>query len=227
MLLSVLTGCVKVELVATVTADDTVEGSLTAAVKREAVEVIGAEPADEFVAALTEDVPGTYEERDYDDGEFLGRTVYYRDVSLGRFSRSDPDDTDSATLRISHDGDRYRLDGEWRLPDLDGTDFVPTMDDSTLEGAEFTVSVTFPGKVLEHNGSLSGRTVTWRLEPGRTNVMTAESAEAAPVDVALIVLLAGIGVVLVVAVLLYLRLRRYSIGNRPRPRPGRVTVAGR
>lgn len=51
--------------------------------------------------------------------------------------------------------------------DLLGEDFEESMEQMMkmmLKDAEFTMSITFPGEVTEHNGELDGRTVTWDLD---------------------------------------------------------------
>lgn len=208
-----LTACVKVDLDTTISPEDTVSGSMTAAIRHEAVDVIGAAEAEEFVDALTGTVTGVYRTEAYDDGRFVGKTVYYEHVDLTEFSREQSEDSEATTLRISHDEERYRLTGEWRLPELDATQAVPQLDESVLASAEFTVSVTFPGEVVRHNGSLSGKTVTWQLETGRTNTMSAESLEAGSPGLARTVTWILVAVVLLVAGGLFLQLRRYSIGR--------------
>lgn len=213
-----LAGCVKISLETTVLSDDTVSGSITAAVHHEAIEVIGAVEATEFVNTLIEGVPGVYKDEPYDDGTFVGQTAYFEQISLADFSQSS--DSEASALEIVHRGDRYILDGEWRLPDLDTQRAIPQVDESVRESAEFTVSITFPGDVVEHNGDLSDKTVTWQLETGRTNVMTAQSLEAESPEVAWTVLWVLLAVIVLVAIALAFTLWRHSVGRASRGNPG-------
>lgn len=208
-----LTSCVKVDLETTIGQDDTVSGSMTAAIHVEAAEVIGTAPATEFIDTLTDTVTGVYRTEPYDDGEFTGKTVYYEQVPIDEFSPTQSDDVEPTSLRITHDNERYRVDGEWRLPELDVGQAVPQLDESVVDSAEFTVSVTFPGEVIDHNGSLSGKTVTWELESGHTNIMTAESLEAGNPSMAWAVLWILVAIVLLTALALFIQLRRHSIGR--------------
>ncbi|HIW61069.1 MAG TPA: hypothetical protein H9881_01310 [Candidatus Stackebrandtia excrementipullorum] len=208
-----LASCIKVDLDTTISSEDTVSGTMTAAVRHEAVEVLGAAETEEFVDTLVDTVSGVYRTEPYDDGRFIGKTVYFEHVTLEEFSRGQSEDSEATTLRIEHADERYRLDGEWRLPELDTAQAIPQLDESVLASAEFTLSVTFPGEVRRHNGRLSGKTVTWELESGRSNVMSAESLEAGNPTTALTALWILLAVVALVAVALYIQLRRHSIGR--------------
>ncbi|MFD0555821.1 LppM family (lipo)protein [Stackebrandtia endophytica] len=220
-----LAGCVKISLQSTVLSDDTVSGSITAAVHHEAIEVIGPMEAAEFVDTLMDGVPGVYSDEPYDDGTFVGRTAYFEHISLAEFSQSG--DSEAAALEIVHSGDRYVLTGEWRLPDLDTQRAIPQVDEPVRESAEFTIAVTFPGDVVEHNGDLSDKTVTWHLETGRTNVMSAQALEAESPEVAWTVLWVLLAVVVLVVIALLFQLRRHSLGRAGRGNPGNgVTPPG-
>lgn len=207
-----LSGCIKVDLSATINADDTVDGRLTAAVNDEAIEVIGEQQADEFVEALTEDIPGASGTEPFDDGTFVGETVHFAAVPLDEFNPRD-DDSSRSQLTITHDDGRYVLDGEWDLPAADTGGSFPELDERIANSAEFSVEVTFPGPVVSHNGDLDGRTVSWRLELGENNILHAESDPGANSGIALWVLAITVVATLVVMLLLYIQLRRHSVGS--------------
>lgn len=208
-----LSGCIKVDLAATINNDDTVDGELTVAVNTEAVEVIGQREADEFVAALTRDIPGATESVPYDDGRFVGETVTFADVPLDEFNPRERSGSDEANLTIRHDEGRYVLDGEWDLPRTDTGGTLPELDERIADTAAFTVTVTFPGPVVAHNGSLDGRTVSWDLKLGENNVLHAESDPGGRTAVALWVLAGSLVLLLIVMLLLYGQLRRHSLNT--------------
>lgn len=211
-----LAGCIKVDLKATIRSNDTVDGLLTAAVRTEAIEVLGTHQADEFVKSLTQNFPGAYREERYDDGSFVGRTVYFRNVPLEQFSTRQPEEGNGAELRIVHADNKYTLSGEWDLPRPSSQSSFPELDDSVIDSADFTVEMTFPGRVTRHNGELNGSTVTWHLKIGEKNVLYAQADQSGSVRAALIVLAVCVGLLLLTAIALYIQLRRYSIGTGPR-----------
>ncbi|WP_144300461.1 LppM family (lipo)protein [Stackebrandtia nassauensis] len=208
-----LTGCIKVDLAATIKPDDTVDGELTAAVNIEALDAIGDEEADEFVKALTDDIPGATRAEPYNDGEFVGKTVHFADVPLAKFNASETDEAEDAQLSITHDEGHYILNGEWDLPRADTGGSFPDLDKEIVNSAEFSVKVTFPGPVIAHNGDLDGQTVTWNLELGKNNILRAESDQASNTALALWVLAIMVVLTLLVMLLLYLQLRRHSVAG--------------
>lgn len=206
-----LSGCIKVDLAANINSDDTVDGEFTAAVNIEAIEVIGDAEADEFIKALTDDIPGATGSEPFDDGDFVGKTVHFADVPLDEFNpREDGDDDSQLSIVRTEDG--YVLDGEWDLPGADTGGSFPQLDERIARSAEFSVEVTFPGPVVAHNGDLDGRTVSWDLRLGENNVLHAESDPAGHTAVALWVLAIMVGLTLLVMLLLYVQLRRHSLG---------------
>jgi hypothetical protein len=53
------------------------------------------------------------------------------------------------------------------------------MPSSLTAGFDVSVSMTFPGEVLEHNGTLDGTTVTWKPKAGENVVMKAKGKATA------------------------------------------------
>jgi len=49
-------------------------------------------------------------------------------------------------------------------------------EDEFFDGADLRLIVTFPGEVTEHNGTLSGNTVTWDAAEGQFDVSAVGSA---------------------------------------------------
>ncbi|HZE41246.1 MAG TPA: serine hydrolase domain-containing protein [Stackebrandtia sp.] len=205
-----LSGCLKVDLNATVRSDDTVDGHLTAAVRTEAIDALGHRQTDAFVNQLTEQVPGAERTVAYRAGGFVGKTVYFSDVPLKDFGTRNASQTGASTLRIRHVDNRYVLRGEWDLPSA--ADAAPKLDESIVEKSAFTVRITFPGHVTGHNGKLDGDTVSWKLALGTDNRLFAESDEGASVKLALIVGAICVGLMLLVMLLLFIKLRIHSVG---------------
>jgi hypothetical protein len=101
-------------------------------------------------------------------------------------------------------------------PEMEGFDASQIAD---LLNIEFRVQITFPGEVIEHNGTLDGNTVTWDLDQdalaGAELLAEARKRGGFPWPVVLGVLL---GLVVVAAVVWRVR------SDRQKPEPRVVTV---
>lgn len=208
-LLVATSGCLRLDLGLQVRPDDTVGGTFTAAWSEEFLESaadqgLDRSQLDAFLDALLDGVPGT-ERTSYDEDGFVGQTATFTDRPLADFADFGGDDW--GYLRIDHTGREYGLEGHW---DLRAAGFL---DPTAFEDAEILLSVDFPARVTEHNGTLEGRTVTWTMTPGEEYDLNATAIE----NNGLAFLIAGVAFVVVVCALLWLwqsaRLRRYSIGN--------------
>jgi hypothetical protein len=208
-LLVATSGCLRLDLGLQVRPDDTVGGVFTAAwsdefVAQAADEGLDQAQLDAFLDALLDGVPGT-ERTPYDEDGYSGYTATFTDRPLADFAEFGGDDW--GYLRLDHTGREYGLEGHW---DLRAAGFL---DPTAFEDAEILLSVDFPARVTEHNGTLEGRTVTWTMTPGDEYDLNATAVENDGVAF----LIAGVVFLLVVCGLLWLwqwgRLRRYSVGN--------------
>ncbi|MDN3238719.1 LppM family (lipo)protein [Glycomyces tritici] len=208
-LLVATSGCLRLDLGLQVRPDDTVGGEFTAAwsdefVAQAADEGLDQAQLDAFLDALLDGVPGT-ERTPYDEDGYSGYTATFTDRPLADFAEFGGDDW--GYLRLDHTGREYGLEGHW---DLRAAGFL---DPTAFEDAEILLSVDFPARVTEHNGTLDGRTVTWTMTPGEEYDLNA----TAVANDGVAFLIAGIVFLLVVCGLLWLwqwtRLRRFSVGN--------------
>lgn len=208
-LLLATSGCLRLDLGLQVRPDDTVGGTFTAAwsdefVRDAADQGLDQTQLDAFLDALLDGVPGT-ERTPYDQGGYSGYTATFTDRPLADFAEFGGDDW--GFLRLDHTGREYGLEGHW---DLRAAGFL---DPEAFEDAEILLSVDFPARVTEHNGTLDGRTVTWTMTPGEEYDLRATAVENNGVGF----LIAGVAFLLVACALLWLwqwrRLRRYSLGN--------------
>lgn len=141
-----LSGCVKIVSNIVLHEDDTVSGEYIFALENQYAEGMsegdilsqlgGDEATSGMVNARTES---------YSDGTYTGTKTIFEDEPLESAI------SDGSVVR---EGDVFRYTGT-----------APSSDDlsGVTEGAIITMSITFPGAVTEHNGSLSGTTVTWDL----------------------------------------------------------------
>lgn len=155
-----LSGCIKMEFNIELKSDDTVDGEIIFAVQEGFGEMMG----DMGEGILTdEEAAADFFGDDLDTSDFqnatveeykvdgwVGSRIVFTDEPLSEF------DIDADDLRIYRDGDDFVVSGPFSGDSEDE-------DLSMFEGAELTMSVTFPGTVSSHNGTLDGTTVTWDL----------------------------------------------------------------
>jgi hypothetical protein len=116
--------------------------------------------------------PGVTHEK-FDDGTYVGQKYTFANVSLDKMADGQSGDD----LRIVHDkaAKRYTVTGTMDLTEIKVDD--PTTK-AFMGSLDIRISITFPGKVLEHNGELSGTTVTWKPKAGEKTALRAVSEEA-------------------------------------------------
>ncbi|PKQ17483.1 MAG: hypothetical protein CVT68_08300 [Actinobacteria bacterium HGW-Actinobacteria-8] len=175
----VLGGCLRFTADLTLEPDDTVSGQYVVAVEKGTGDTYGMSDqelsqelwADYGKAKTLPDV--TY--GDYSEDGYVGVTVSFADAPLDTFA---PTNTDWGIQRI---GDEFVVSGPSNAVPQDVQSEAPQDDlASGLADAQFAVSVTFPGNVTEHNGSVTNRTVTWLLQDAPTELSARGSAIAAP-----------------------------------------------
>lgn len=189
-----LAGCIRVDMNLTLHEDDTASGEFIMAVSKELAELIGDEDLGEALG--TEDIEGAISEP-WEDEEYVGTRTTFENVALTEVSDS--------TMMIVHEGDEFVVTG---TPDdlqaQAGGEEIPS-------NAEATLSITFPGEVSEHNGTLEGTTVTWDLldPPATIEARGSASADGGGIPLwIIIVVFAVMGIGIGVAVVLITSTRR-------------------
>ncbi|NUT32286.1 MAG: hypothetical protein HOV79_04330 [Hamadaea sp.] len=209
-----LAGCMKVDAVLTIHDDDTVSGDIVLAVDRRLSAVTG-ESEEKLVATLGLDrgkLPPTASLERYQDDAFTGLRVSFDDTPLAQFTGTGG--RDSFTLVRA--GDEYAFAG---TVDLRTVDLLDPGVKAFADRFTFRISVTFPGEVVEHNGTLAGRTVTWQPKAGETLNLRAKSRVSPQIPWVPLVA-AGVGLAVlgtVAAVFLLSRRRPGGTGDTPEP----------
>ncbi len=192
-----LAGCLKFDMDLAVSSDDTVDGTMILAVDRSLVELGGGQ-LDDLVAdagPLPEGLEGVTVEP-FEDDDHVGQEYRLDDVPLEALAEGgDPD-----ALRIVRDGDVFRVSGAMDLTQgmTPGTDDLGDLglDPSVLlSDLDLRIRLTFPGEVLESNGTVDGTSVTWEPVVGQANELTA----VARADAGLVGLAWWVGLALLVA----------------------------
>ncbi|MCB2413698.1 hypothetical protein LGT39_12680 [Demequina sp. TTPB684] len=175
----VLSGCLRFSADLTVEPDDTVSGQYVVAVKKGTAENYGMSDA-EMAKELWADYPRAETLKDatfadYSADGFVGIKVTFADAPLADFA---PTASDWGIARV---GDDFVVSGPSNAVTQAAQSELPEGNVlSDLADAEFTVGITFPGDVIEHNGSAANRTVTWNLNDAPPELSARGSAIPKP-----------------------------------------------
>lgn len=164
-LVLLLSSCLKYDLMLMVNDDDTMDGTLIVAVAREFA--VG----EDVFGQSGDPTPseGSVSKEPYEDADYIGSRYVITGVPISEIDALSIDR--STRFSLTREGDEYLFDAslDFNLP---GSEAVPTE-------ASFTalVSVTFPGAVLESNGTIEGNSAVWtQLRPDADNSLTARAS---------------------------------------------------
>lgn len=205
-----LTGCMKLDMDLSIDpGNDTLNGTFIVAIQRTVLTMGNKTPEEGFAnteKTLKEIPPGTRSEV-YDDGLYYGRRIIFERYPLAEFNSRNP------SASIKHEEGKYFFQ-------MSGTNAVnystPQNLVAALANLEITISVTFPGKVIEHDrqSTLQDRTVVWKLKLADFGAIRAVSQEESTFPWMLAAIVTGVFGVLVVAGILVLALR---LNRKPAP----------
>jgi hypothetical protein len=222
-----LTGCIKLNMNLGINTDDTVSGTVQFGLQKELLELTGQSAEDLLgtAAPFPSDAPGVTV-APFDDGEFVGQEFTFENVPLAEFNSQGAAGATGVTgagdaLNIRREGDTFVVTG---VLDLSGglsgaTGPLGASAQQFLESADIRISITFPGAVVDSNGTVEGNTVTYtpafgeRIEIQATG-SAIENGEAASVtggdgsNLPLILIIAAVAVVVLLAIFLFVRSRR-------------------
>jgi hypothetical protein len=110
----------------------------------------------------------------YSEGGFTGTQIFFQSVPIEIFSQDSAEDD---FIRIVRDGDNLITSGNFSSEEELGQDESNVLGEDFLEeilsSADLSVSITYPGKILETNGTISGNTITWNPKLGAENEISA------------------------------------------------------
>ncbi|MEU8329016.1 DUF3153 domain-containing protein [Micromonospora sp. NPDC048839] len=175
LLVAALSGCMQLNMGLTVNADDTVDGQLLLTAEKSLLTSRNKNIPAAF-AELRQNIPAlpAGEETRYEDDKFFGAQISYRKAPLAGF--------DTESVKLVRDGDLYRF----TLP-LDPSKYGgkvaqqnPQQQQAFLKLMSFEISVAFPGRVIDSNGTVNGRSVSWKVEPNQDKPIELRAVAEAP-----------------------------------------------
>lgn len=171
-----LTGCLKLDAELAVEGDS-VSGTAVLAASKEFLSEADAEP-DEVMGDLPGvDFFGAAGAESYEDDDYVGWQYEFDEVDIAELAGSD-------SLAIAYDAAEgsYEVTGQIGSPDVELDDLPADLAEITQDTADLSLAITFPGKVTEHNGELSGTTVRWELAIDEVTDIRATAVESALPD---------------------------------------------
>ncbi|MEU8287796.1 DUF3153 domain-containing protein [Micromonospora sp. NPDC048905] len=175
LLVAALSGCMQLNMGLTVNADDTVDGQLLLTAEKSLLTSRNKNIPAAF-AELRQNIPAlpAGEETRYEDDKLFGAQISYRKAPLAGF--------DTESVKLVRDGDLYRF----TLP-LDPSKYGgkvaqqnPQQQQAFLKLMSFEISVAFPGRVIDSNGTVNGRSVSWKVEPNQDKPIELRAVAEAP-----------------------------------------------
>ena len=197
-----LSGCLRYNMDITLSSDDTVSGTVITAIQSGVGEQMGVDSDEEALAELFADSPfdtesGKFSVSDYAEDDYVGKLYSFDGLDLDQFGVSFAE-----LFNVERVGDQFVVSSDAAPANADQIDQIPT-------GAESMLSITFPGEVTDHNGTLDGKTVTWDLfaqtEPLSATADATSSGGSFPmwlvvVALGILAVLIGVAVVVVLVV---------------------------
>lgn len=199
-----LAGCVRVQIDLTLTAEDTVNGTMVLALQEGIGELL--DTTDDAAAEqLFGDTAASFDDAavsPYEQDGYAGQKVTFEGQPIGSFALA------TGEFTVSRDGENYVVNGP-----VDPT--VAANGAEIPDAAQLRLSVTFPGPVYEHNGSLEGRTVTWDLTQAPAELHAVGAAQATSETPSWLPAAIGGVLLFAVAVVLFVALRRRAAPTTP------------
>jgi hypothetical protein len=145
-----LSGCIRYNVDMTLSQDNTASGTIVMAVQKGVGQQLGVASDQEALTQLFGESPfgPNFTPKDYADGNWVGKSYTFSGVDITNLADLAP------LFAVTRNGDVFSVDGA-------GAPLTEDQKKQLPSGAESSVVITFPGPVIESNGTVAGRTVTW------------------------------------------------------------------
>jgi len=209
-----MTACVKVDLNMQLHGDNnTVSGTMVFAVSRDLLALTGSSAQDLLgqITASAGPLPAGvgFQQSDYADAQFEGKTYTFHDVPIESFSRGT---TAGESIAIQRVGDTFQVNGEIDLTPASTGPLQPGTA-QLAKNMQIRIAITFPGPVSQQSGgTISGNTVTWTPAFGEKTEIRAIGSAIGSGHGAVLWILIGLAVLLAVVVALVLMRSRRNHG---------------
>jgi hypothetical protein len=145
-----LSGCIRYNVDMTLSQDNTASGTIVIAVQKGVGHEMGLASDQAALTQLFGESPfgPNFTPKDYADGNWVGKSYTFSGVEITNLADLAP------LFAVTRDGDIFSVNGAG----------APLTEDQKKElpsGAESSVAITFPGPVIESNGTVKGNTATW------------------------------------------------------------------
>jgi hypothetical protein len=174
-LVAALSGCMQLNMGLTVNADDTVDGQLLLTAQKSLLTSTN-KPVPVAFAELRQNIPAlpAGDETGYEDGTFYGVQIAYRNKPLKEFS--------SESVKLVRNDDLYRFNLSLDPKKYGGkvAEQNPQNQAAFMKLMSFEISVTFPGRVIDTNGTVSGRSVSWKVNSNQDKPAELRAVAEAP-----------------------------------------------
>ncbi|MCK9796092.1 hypothetical protein M1843_20310 [Isoptericola sp. 4D.3] len=172
-----LAGCMKVDVDMTLSEEDTASGTMIMAFSNQLAETMGMEPGelwDQASSELEAGLPEGATQEPWSDDEYTGTEITYTDVPLDQLELGGAGTAQDAGLSITREGDEYVVAGQTDMSqDLGQLGDLP---EGLQDALDVQISITFPGEVIEANGTVDGNTVSWAPQMGEVTEFQARGS---------------------------------------------------
>lgn len=184
-----LSGCLRYNIDATFSSDNTASGSVVTAVQEGIGEQMGVDSDQAALDELFADSPFAdqgekFSVEDYAEDDYIGKRYSFNDLDLDQFNA-----VFGEQFTVTRVDDEFILSSDTAPANADELEQMPT-------GAESILTLTFPGEVTDSNGTVEGNTVTWDLF-SQTEPLTATANATGGSSFPVTLLLIGVGVLVV------------------------------
>lgn len=145
-----LSGCIRYNVDMTLSQDNTASGTIVIAVQKGVGQQMGAATDQDALTQIFGESPfgPNFTPKDYADGDWVGKSYTFSGVGITNLADLAP------LFAVTRDGDVFSVDGA-------GAPLTEDQKKQLPSGAESSVAITFPGPVIESNGTVDGNTATW------------------------------------------------------------------